>query len=134
MATPPPTKLVRQFTQALLDNRVPDSVLVARFMCPDLLLQHGNPRADQARTMLHYWRIEVQKQTQLSPRQLRRAPVVPSRQVPHPNFHMLGGEENTYVLQLDKQPNWYFLVHGQQVNSGLLLNQGGEAYFVDFCR
>lgn len=135
LAIPPPTpaKLVRHFAQACLDKNVSDSVLITHFMCPDLLLQRGNPRIDKGRKMLHYWRIEVQKHMQLSPRQLRRAHIVPSRKVPHPNFHMLDGKEDTYVLQLDKQQNWYFLVRGQQVASGLLLDQGGEAYFLDFC-
>lgn len=134
-AAPPatPAKLLRQFVRALTDSHTSDSVLIARFMCPDLLLQRGNPRVDTARAWLHGWRAEVQKQ-QLSSRQVRRARVLPSRQVPHPGFHMLGGEEDAYVVQVAGGPSFYLLVHGQQIASFLLLNQGGEAYFVDFCR
>lgn len=130
----PPAKLLRQFVRALTDSHTSDSVLIARFMCPDVLLQRNNPRADTARMWLHGWRTEMQKQAQLSPRQVRRARVLPSRQVPHPTFHMLGGEDDAYVMQVEGRPNLYFLVHGQQIASFLLLNQGGEAYFVDFCR
>ncbi|NML63689.1 hypothetical protein HHL22_00545 [Hymenobacter sp. RP-2-7] len=135
-AVPPCPALLQHFVLDLLDKQVPDSVLISRYMCPSLLLRRGDPQAMKGQALLHSFRLEHQKQWSLDSlrfKAISRARIRPSRQSLHPTFHMLGGEENAYVVQLKGQPDLYLLVKDQQINSFLLINQGGEAYFLDFC-
>lgn len=132
-APPADTVLLRQFMQAVTDGHTPDSTLIARFMCPDLLLRHGDPRVDRGRAGLTYLFGELRKDWRSRPGQLRRGRFLPSAAVPHPDFHMLGDEQGAYVLVVDDKPLIYFLVENSQVASFLLLDQGGERYFLDFC-
>ena len=135
LATPPTdTELLRQFMRAATDGHTSDSTLIARFMCPELLFRHNDARIDSARAMLSVLLASIRKQWQPHPRQLRQSRFLPSQEVPHPNFHMLGGEEGAYVLVHKRKPSMYFLVVENRVASFLLINQGGEAYFLDFCR
>lgn len=58
---------------------------------------------------------------------------LPANQIPPKPFHMLSGTKDVYVAQYHRKIISYFLLQDDKIASTLLIGQGNENYFVDFC-
>ncbi len=135
--SPTDTVVARQFLEAVADTLLSDSVVVARFMCADVLLRKHEPHVDTAaallRESLYFLRVSLLR----SLPKVRRSRFVSFRDLPQkPPFELVGGAEGAYVLLEGEQPKLYLLVRESRVVSFALSFYEGphRAHFRDYCR
>lgn len=58
---------------------------------------------------------------------------LPISEIPSKPFHMLGETNYVYVAQYHGEIISYFLLQDEKIASTLLIGQGAEHYFINFC-
>ena len=133
-ALPADTVLLRQFLEAVADNHIPDSVLVARFMCPNYLFRPNEPRIDTIaallRSSLFMLRVSLQRHLE----SLRRSKFIPFSELTCKPFVLVDGEEGVYAAVDGLQPRMYLLIRDKRVVAFEVTGSQGKAHFHDYCR
>ncbi len=135
--SPADTIIARQFLEAVADTLVSDSVVVARFMCADVLFRTNEPRTDTIVAYLRASLVFVRASLLENLAAVRRSRIIPFEVLPlKPPFELVGGEEGAYVLMEGKQPRLCLLVRGGRIAAFELSFYEGpkKAHFRDYCR
>jgi len=121
----------------LLDSKLGNTEIGERYFCT-AVLHRTDHAGEKARTFLEYslsqQRDELRTQ-QVNPREVEFTAydALPTVEVPPKPFHMLGETTHVYVAQYHGKIVLYALLQDDKIASTLLLGQGDEHYFMNFC-
>lgn len=127
-----PITLLQGFMLDLSSQQLPNLVLEEKYFCSSLLQQHANGDT-KMRVMADSYLTLLKKQ--LSEQQVNTAEIqfIPFNQLPNKEFELIGNSQQVYAAQYRGDILCYFLLKEDKIESFLLLNQAGRAYFVSFC-
>lgn len=132
-----PNQWLKEFTRDAVEQKLNNTELADKYFCTNMLHRNDEHGAkarkgmEQALTMqrdlLRAQRVNVDKVTFTPYDEL------PANQVPPKPFHMAGETKHVYVARYQGEIVSYFLLHNDKIASTLLIGQGDEHYFIDFC-
>ena len=132
-----PTTLLQTFMQDAVSLQLTDTELADKYFCTAVLHctdEYGAKARQSLAWALTTQRAFLRKQ-QVTADEVTFAAFdeLPANELPPKPFHMLGETAQVYVARYHGKILSYFLLQGDRIASTLLLNQGGEHYFLDFC-
>ena len=132
-----PDKWLREYMRDAVEQKLNNTALSDKYFCT-AMLHRTDEYGAKARKGTE-WALTMQ-------RDLLRAQHVtadevtftaydelPANQIPPKPFHMLGDTKHVYVAQYHGEIVLYFLLQDDKIASTLLIGQGVEHYFIDFC-
>jgi hypothetical protein len=132
-----PTESLKEFMRALVASKLSNAEIGERFFCT-AVLHRTDQYGAKARAGLEY-SLTLQRdylrtqQMNLSEVTFTAYAALPATAVPPKPFHMLGETTHVYVAQYHGEIVLYALLQDNQIASILLLGQGDEHYFINFC-
>ncbi len=131
------TLIARQFLEAVADTLVSDSMLVARYMCADVLFRKHEPRIDTVVVLMRASLVFLRASLLENIAAVRRSRIIPfkdlSSKLP---FELVDSKEGAYVVVEAEEPRLCLLVRGGRVAAFELSIYGEpkKACFRDYCR
>lgn len=130
--TPPPHVLLQQFLQDIADNKLDETALAQKYMCPSLLARQGE-KGDKARMLFHMtlasYREDLRKQ-RIDPQSLV---IIPFDVVAARPLEIIGDTQHVYVAQYKGETFGRFLMQDGKIAALNLLNKGNRGYFLPYC-
>jgi hypothetical protein len=132
-----PTNTLKEFVRDLVDRKLSNTEIGERYFCTTVL-HRTDHYGEKARANLDS-SLSLQRdylhtqQITLSDVKFTAYDALPATEVPPKPFHMLGETTHVYVAQYHGEIVLYALLQDDQIASILLLGQGDEHYFLDFC-
>ncbi|AMR29101.1 hypothetical protein A0257_19715 [Hymenobacter psoromatis] len=128
---------MRSFISDAADSTHTSAALMQKYFCPALLHFPGQS-GEQARKELIFWLDQQRKflwtqDLHLTEIVFTAYDALPGPEIPPCPFHMLGSTAHVYVARYQQKIIWYFLLQDDKLASTLLIGQGDEHYFLDFC-
>lgn len=129
--------LLRQFVHDAMAEQLSNTALADTYFCT-AILHRDDQYGLKARAAME-WALTLQRQKlreeHLPLAELSFVPYdeLPAAKLPPKPFHMLGPTTNVYVARYRGQILLYFLLDNTKIASTLLVGQGDEHYFMDFC-
>lgn len=133
-----PNQRLKEFTRDAVEQKLNNTELADKYFCTTMLHRNDEHGAkarkgmEQALTMqrdlLRTQRVKADEVT------FTPYDKLPANQVPPKPFHMVGETTHVYVAQYHGAIVSYFLLQNDKIASTLLIGQGDEHYFLDFCR
>lgn len=133
-----PAKWLKAFVRDAVAQQLSNTELKDTYFCTNML-HRTDAYEEKARKGME-WALTMQRpflrEKQLNLDEVRFAPYesLSVGERPAKPFHMLGETKNVYVAQYRGEIILYFLLQDDKIASTLLLGQGSEYYFIDFCR
>jgi len=113
---PADTLLARQFLEAVADTLVSDSLLVARYLCADVLFRKREPRIDTTVVLMRASLVFLRASLLRNIAAVRRSRIIPFKDLsPKLPFESVGSAEGAYVVVEGKEPWLCLLVRGGRV-------------------
>ena len=136
--TPPKSStILKEYVQDVVEKKLSDTEIGDKYFCTQMLHrtdQKGEDARKYLQFALSYQRSSLQKkQVKLDEVKFLLYDSLPPNELPTKPFHMLGETTNVYVAQYNGEIVCFFLLQNDKIASTLLINQGGESYFIDFC-
>lgn len=136
--TAEPDGLLRAYMRDAVAQQLSNDALAEKYFCTSML-HRSDASGTKARKSMQ-WALTTQRD-QLRTQQVNAEQVtfaaydaLPASQIPPKPFHMLSETKQVYVAQFRGEIVSYFLLRDGKIASTLLLGQGNEHYFIDFCR
>ncbi len=132
----PPTTL-KEFIQDVTGAKLNDIEIGDRYFCTNLL-HRTDSKGELARNYLQFALSQQrsllqEKNLDLNEVRFTSYSTLSPGELPAKPFHLLEETENVFVAQYHGEIICFFLVEGNKIASTLLINQGGESYFINFC-
>lgn len=136
-----PNKWLKEFVRDAVEQKLNNTELADKYFCTNVL-HRTDVYGEKARKGMD-WALTMQR-TFLRKQRVKADKVtftpfdeLPVNQLPPKPFHMLSETKHMYVAQYHGKIVSYFILpedeQDNKIASTLLLNQGGENYFLDFC-
>ena len=132
------TALLKGFTQDAVDQKLSNVELGDKYFCTSVL-HRTDEYGEKARKGLN-WILTTQR-PQLREQRINLAELtftpydsLSTSELPPKPFHMLGETKQVYVAQYHGKIILYFLLQDDKIASTLLIGQGIEHYFLNFCK
>lgn len=132
-----PIVLLQNFLRSVMEARMSNTALASEYFCTTVP-QRNNESGIKVRKGID---LALTMQRDLLRAQHVNASDVtiipydelPTSEIPPKPFHMLGDTKHVYVAQYHGKIVSYFLMSDGKIASNLLLGQGDEHYFINFC-
>ena len=127
-----PTAVLQKFILDLAGKRLSNTALEEKYFC-QMLFQQQSAASNKARTVMDNYLTLLR--SQLTDKQVYTEEIkfVPFNLLSDKDFELIGDTQQVYAAQYRGSILCYFLMKEDRIDSFLLLNQGGRAYFVSFC-
>ncbi|MGI4821328.1 MAG: hypothetical protein ACRYFV_08970 [Janthinobacterium lividum] len=132
-----PNANLKAFIHDIIEAKLSDAQIGDKYFCTQMLHRTDQKGEDARRYLqfaLSYQRSSLQKK-QLKLDEVKFIPYdsLSANELPAKPFHMLSETKNVYVAWYSGEIICFFLLQNGKIASNLLINQGGENYFIDFC-
>lgn len=129
--------ILKQFIQDIIGAKLSDTEITDRYFCTNLL-HRADSKGELARRYLQFALSQQRgllQEKHLKLDEVKFAPysTLSPSELPAKPFHLLNETENVFISQYHGEIICYFLVQDDKIASTLLINQGGENYFINFC-
>ncbi|MGI4885768.1 MAG: hypothetical protein ACRYFR_12490 [Janthinobacterium lividum] len=132
-----PDKWLREFMRDAVEKKLDNTVLADKYFCTNIL-HRTDEYGEKARKGTE-WALTMQRDLlraqHVNADEVTFTPYdeLPASKIPPKPFHMLGETKHVYVALYRGEIVSYFLLQDEKVASTLLIGQGDEHYFIDFC-
>lgn len=132
-----PAEQLSKFMGDAVSQQLTNTELADEYFCTNML-HRTDEYGEKARKGLN-WVLTMQRQElrkcRMNINKLTFTPFdeLMASERPAKPFHMLSDTKNVYVARYHGKIVYYFLLQDAKIASTLLINQGGEHYFMDFC-
>jgi hypothetical protein len=132
-----PNTNLKAFIHDTIEAKLSDTEIGDKYFCTQMLHrtdQKGEDARKYLQFALSYQRSSLQKK-QLKLDEVKFIPYdsLSANELPAKPFHMMSETRNVYVARYNGEIICFFLLQNGKIASNLLINQGGENYFIDFC-
>jgi hypothetical protein len=131
------TVALKGFVRDAIDTKLTTSELAEKYLCTNILTskeKYGvEARAHLEFAFVHQRKYLRDKQINANKVSLKPFGQLSESELPPKPFHMLHETSNVYAAVYEGQVCLFFLLNKDKIASTLLIGQGDEHYFVDFC-
>ncbi len=131
------TLALKGFVRDAIDTKLTNSELAEKYFCMDILTskeKYGvEARAYLDFAFIHQRKYLRDKQVNANKILFKPFSQLSESELPAKPFHMLHETSNVYVSVYEGKALVFFLLNKSKIASTLLIGQGDEHYFVDFC-
>ncbi len=129
--------ILKQFIQDVTENKLNNTEIGDRYFCTNLL-HRNDSKGELARKYLQFALSQQrsllqEKNLNLNEVRFTSYSTLSSDELPAKPFHLLNETENVFVAQYHGEIICFFLIENNKIASTLLIDQGGESYFINFC-
>ena len=132
-----PDKWLREFMRDAVEQKLNNTALADKYFCT-IVLHRTDEYGEKVRKGME-WALAMQRdclrEQRVNADKVTFTPFdeLPANRLPPKPFHILSETKYVYVAQYQGKIILYFLLQDDKIASTLLIGQGDEHYFIDFC-